>query len=212
MGLRSVMLRASLSYHARCMHRYWNAAQTTHASMEPATFDFYAERIAALIGSQPVAGPILDHGAGRGEIGTRLMQRGYDVEFSEVSTRFLDCMRHQGLRCHGSEQIPAGRYQVAFANNSIFYTHPRRLIAEIDRLLDCLVVGGRLLLLDVPVVQRMARLAPGPLKSLVWRATQVIQPEAGGFFVDEGQVLKAYPRTRITDSWADYRVHFEIVR
>src|SRR5262249_59423798 len=136
-----VMLRVSVRYHARCVRKYWNAAQSTHANMAPETFDFYADHIAELIGGDADNGLILDHGAGRGEIGTRLMQKGYDVEFSELSDTFLDHMRSNGLTCYNADHLPASRYRVCFANNSIFYTHPRRLLGGISRLLQCLQSG-----------------------------------------------------------------------
>src|SRR5262245_52251219 len=109
------MMRASVRYHARCVARYWNAAVDTHADMSSDQFDFYADCIADLLGKPETAGRILDHGAGRGEIGIRLRGRGFEVEFSEFSRRFLDEIRSRGLVCSPSDELPRERYDSVFA-------------------------------------------------------------------------------------------------
>jgi len=209
-ALHAVMLRASVRYHAKCVERYWNAAVDTHADMSAKQFDFYTERIADLLGEPRTAGRVLDHGAGRGEIGIRLRERGFDVEFSEFSENFVREIRARGLTCSPSGDLPPARYNAVFANNSIFYVHPRRLLAEIRRLLRAVTPGGRLLLLDVPVLQRCDRLPGGSLRRAWWRLTEVVQPAAGGFFVDQARIVRAFPAVRVLDSWAAYRAHFEI--
>jgi hypothetical protein len=210
LALRAVMIRASVRYHANCVERYWNASVDTHADMSAKQFDFYAERIADLLGQPHSAGRILDYGAGRGEIGIRLRDRGFEVEFSELSRRFMDELRAKGLVCIPWNDLPPEHYDAVFANNSVFYVHPRRLLGEIERLLSSVAASGRLLLLDVPVLQRCDRLPGGPLRRAWWRATQVVQPEAGGFFIDQERIVRAFPCVQILDSWASYRVHFEI--
>jgi SAM-dependent methyltransferase len=208
----SVILRASVAYHSRCLARYWNSAVATHADMDAARFDFYADAIAKLLGAPQTTALVLDHGAGRGEIGTRLAARGYRVEFSELSTGFVAEMRSQHLVCYYPDEIPSARYDVVFANNSLLYVHPRRLVAEIAALLRAVKPGGRLLILDVPVLQRMGQLPAGQLKRIWWRFTRVVQPEACGFFIDQRQVCRAFPQAGVSDSWSSYRVHFEIAR
>jgi SAM-dependent methyltransferase len=211
-AVHSARLRISVDYHSRCLARYWDSGAATHADMGAERFDLYAAGVAAQLGPADRIGLVLDHGAGRGEIGVRLAERGYRVEFSELSQRFVSDLRARNLVCYFSHEIPAIRYDAVFANNALLYVHPRLLTGEIARLLRAVKPGGRLLIMDVPVLQRMARLPAGPAKRLWWRLTKVIQPAACGFFIDQTQVCHAFRNTRVLDSWSSYRVHFEIER
>lgn len=210
-AVASLLMRSSERYHRWAVRRYWSRqAAPTHADMSAGAFDFYAGRIAELLGPPARAGRVLDHGAGEGSIGMRLAARGHEVEFSEFAAHFIARIRAAGHRCHAVDAVPAGHYDTVFVNNAIFYVHPSRLTAEIAWLLARLRPGGRLLLLDVPTRQRAHRLGGGPARRLWRRLSGVYQAHAGGFFVDEARIRAAFPGARISDSWSDYRCHIEI--
>ena len=108
------------------------------------------------------------------------------------------------------QEVPAGRFDVVFSNDALFYVHPRQLVAEIRRIRSLVRSGGRLLILDVPVKGRTRFLKGSPIHRLLWRLTGVFQPGIGGFFVDETLLLKAFPGAQVRDSWSAYRAHIEI--
>jgi hypothetical protein len=211
-GLASVLLRASRKYHAHVVRRYWESTDNTHADMTAATFEFYTEQIAALLGAPADCGAVLDHGAGDGRIGMQLAVMGYDVQFSEFALHFIEHISSSGYRCYAADAVPADSFDTIFVNNAIFYVHPSRIETEIRWLLSRLRAGGRLLLLDVPTIQREHRLGGGALVRAARHLTRVCQPDAGGFFVDEARVAREFPGTRISSSWCDYRAHLELRR
>jgi len=208
--LSAVRMRASKGYHAGVVRSYWEQAEATHGDMSGESFEFYATQISEILGAPGTAGLVLDHGAGDGRIGSLLIAQGYSVEFSEFAPQFVERIAAAGQRCYPSDDVPEGRFDTVFVNNAIFYVHPSELLGEIGWLLRRLRAGGRLLLLDVPTIQRESRLRAGPALRLVHRLTLVHQPQAGGFFVDERRIRKAFRDVRIGPSWCDYRAHIEI--
>lgn len=203
--VRCIRMRASSDFHARATARYWSSVDNTHADMGEASFDTYASHIAKLLGPPEKVGRVLDHGAGEGQIGMRLAKAGYDVEFSEFAPQFVERVRAAGFTCYRIEEVPLQRFDTIFVNNAIFYVHPSRLVEQIRWLLDRVADGGSLLLLDVPTHQRSHALPANRLKRLVWRATSVYQPDAGGFFVDEELVKRHFENVQVLPSWCDYR-------
>jgi hypothetical protein len=208
----SALMAASRRYHTRVARRYWQSVDATHTDMSGESFDFYAAHIAELLGPPAECGRLLDHGAGDGAIGMRLRQLGYEVEFSEFAPHFIERIRASGHRCYESNAVPAAAFDTVFSNNAIFYVHPSRLTAEVRWLLGRVRVGGRLLLLDVPTLQRMHLLGGSRLSLLAKRMTGVCQPQAGGFFVDEARMAREFPGLRLTRSWCEYRAHLELRR
>ena len=210
--IRSLRMRASEKYHSRVVRYYWEHANKTHADMSDESFAFYSARIAELLGSPAAAGSVLDHGAGDARIGALLIALGYDVEFSEFALQHVERIASAGHLCYRSDAVPEGRFDTIFVNNAIFYVHPLQLVREIHWLLGRLRADGRLLLLDVPTIQRAHRLGGGLLRSLIRKLTMVYQAQAGGFFLDEESIARAFSRVQIRPSWCDYRVHIEIHR
>ncbi len=208
----SVLQRVSQRYHSRAVRRYWESTDDTHADMSSASFDFYSNRIAELLGAPEDCGAVLDHGAGNGRIGMQLTTMGYRVSFSEFAPHFIDRISSAGHCCFAADAVPADSFDTIFMNNAIFYVHPSRIAREIRWLLGRLRGGGRLLLLDVPTVQRAQRLGGGILVRLLRKLTRVYQPQAGGFFIDEAQIKREFPSMRIYDSWCSYRAHLELRR
>lgn len=208
--LRSIGMRVSPGFHARACSRYWSSVDSTHADMRQESFDTYADHIARLLGRPDQIGRVLDHGAGDGQIGMRLAKAGYDVEFSEFAPQFIERIRSAGFTCYQVDEVPMARFDTIFVNNAIFYVHPSHLVERIRWLLERVADGGSLLLLDVPTHQRSRALGAKPLKRLVWRATDVYQPDAGGFFVDEERVRHHFKDVRVLPSWCDYRCHLII--
>lgn len=208
----SALLRISPKYHSRVVRRYWESTHDTHADMSSAAFEFYSTRIAELLGPPGDCGAVLDHGAGDGRIGMQLTAMGYRVQFSEFAPRFIERISSAGYRCYSAHAVPADSFDTIFMNNAIFYVHPSRLPHEIRWLLDRLHGGGRLLLLDVPTVQRAGRLGGEIPVRVIRKLTRVYQPQAGGFFIDEARIAREFPGVRICDSWCDYRAHLELRR
>jgi hypothetical protein len=180
--------------------------------MSSASFVFYSTRIAELLGAPENCGLVLDHGAGDGRIGTQLIAMGYRVQFSEFAPHFIRRISSAGHHCYAANAVPADSFDTIFMNNAIFYVHPSRITHEIRWLLDRLHNGGRLLLLDVPTMQRAHRLGGGFLARVTRKLTRVCQPQAGGFFVDEARIAREFPGVRIRDSWSEYRAHLELRR
>jgi 2-polyprenyl-3-methyl-5-hydroxy-6-metoxy-1,4-benzoquinol methylase len=211
-GVASVLLRISRKYHSHVVRSYWENTDDTHADMTAAAFGFYTEQIRDLLGAPGSCGAVLDHGAGDGGIGTRLAAMGYDVQFSEFAPHFIQRIISAGYTCYAANAVPADSFDTIFSNNAIFYVHPSRIVSEIRWLLGRLRGGGRLLLLDVPTMQRAHRLSGGALLRATRRLTGVYQPQAGGFFIDEKRIAREFPGTRISVSWCDYRAHLELRR
>ncbi len=209
-ALRSIRMRASPRYHAHVTATYWSTTDDTHGDMAGEAFDFYAERIAALLGAPAQAGLVLDHNAGDGGIGMRLHKLGYRVEFSEFSPRFVTRILAAGFACQAPDRIAPASFDTIFVNNAIFYIHPSKLLAQVDWLLERVKPGGTLLLLDVPTVQRAHHLPAGVLRRVFRRLTGVFQPDAGGFFVDEARIARHFKNVEIAESWCNYRCHLII--
>jgi SAM-dependent methyltransferase len=208
----SLLLRASTHYHRWCVTRYWYAGAATHADMSIECFDFYADQIAELLGTPASAGAVLDFGAGRGEIASRLQRRGYHVECTDLAPTFVQASIEAGLPAHQVAELPSGRYDTIYVNNAIFYVHPRLLAREIQRLLELLKPRGRLLLLDIPARERIDMVVESRVRAFICRLSGVYQPAAGGFFVDCARLERRFPSARVFASWSAYRVSIELWR
>jgi SAM-dependent methyltransferase len=207
----ALAVRLSPRLHARVAAHYWGRTKRTHADMAAAQFEFYADRLLALMA--PAADDLLlDYGCGNGEIGKLLMQRKHRVEFAEFAPHFVEALRAEGLTAYPLAEVPAARFDVVLANNSFFYNHPRVLNDRIRHTLQLLKPGGRLFLTDNPSLQLAHRASRNPALIGVYRLTGTYQPRLGGFFIDETRLQREFGTVTILDSWSPYRRHYVIRR
>jgi SAM-dependent methyltransferase len=91
---------------------------------------------------------VLDVGCGYGRFLKRLQAAGFDVTGVEVNPEIVSANRAQGMKCVSVDEFKGGcgEYDVLLMSHFIEHFAPGELLAVMDGYLDCLRVGGRLVI------------------------------------------------------------------
>lgn len=195
-------------FHRKVLKNYWENTTKTHGDMSDKNFIFYAQELSKLFGD--ISGyKVLDYGGGGGEIATKLITSGVEIEVAEFTSSFQKMIEEKGLVFIEAMSLPNEKYDLIYANNCMFYVHPKNLKLEILRIMKALRPGGELWITDVPTVQKMHLLNKSWLGALFFKLTHIYDCQMGAFFVDEDRVRREFG-AQIMSSWANYRSHFYI--
>ena len=103
------------------------------------------------------------------------------------------------------------RFDKIFANNAIFYIHPKYLQKALYNLYSILNKEGILYILDYPDFSKRKKIVNRKVY-LVTFLLPVYQPEIGGFWyknkwIETAAINAGFRKVAFYDSWADYRTH-----